>query len=116
MEQLDGVVTKRGAWLDSKGRVLLEIDGSVIIADDCEAKAGDRVACRGLARAAVENTATPCYRARKTATITIVEAHDAPPNTRNGRRRLTESRVLLARHGRARARTALDPARSRPDY
>ena len=78
MEQLDGVVTKRAAWLDSKGRVMLEVGGCVIIADACAATAGDRVACRGLARAAVENTATPCYRARKTATINIIEAHDAP--------------------------------------
>ena len=43
------------------------------------ARVGDRVTCKGLTRAAVENATRPCYRARKrTSTITIEAANDAP--------------------------------------
>ena len=50
--QIEGVVTKRGAWPDASGRIFLEVDGRVlIIADECAATLGDRVTCRGLARA-----------------------------------------------------------------
>ena len=79
-EDVEGLITKRGAWPDARGRIFLEIDGRVlIIADECTATVGDRVTCRGLTRAAVENATRPCYRARKrTSTITIEEANDAP--------------------------------------
>ena len=78
--QIEGLITKLGAWPDARGRIFLEIDGRVvIIADECAATLGDRVTCRGLTRAAVENATRPCYRARKrTSTITIEEANDAP--------------------------------------
>ena len=50
-EDVEGVVTKRGAWPDARGRIFLEIDGRVIIlADECAATVGDRVTCRGLTR------------------------------------------------------------------
>ena len=77
--QIEGVVTKRGAWPDARGRWFLEIDGRVvIIADECAATLGDRVTCRGLARAALED-GTQYYRARKTrSTLTVVESNDAP--------------------------------------
>ena len=49
------VITKRAAWPDARGRIFLEVDGRVIIlADECAAAAGDRVTCKGLARAALE--------------------------------------------------------------
>ena len=78
-QQIEGVVTKRAAWPDASGRIFLEVDGRVIIlADECAAKAGDRVTCKGLARAALED-GTRYYRARKrTSTITIAEANGAP--------------------------------------
>ena len=77
--QIEGVVTKRGAWPDARGRIFLEVDGRVVIvADECAATLGDRVTCRGLARAALAD-GTQYYRARKrTSTITIEEANDAP--------------------------------------
>ena len=59
--------------------MFLEIDGRVIIlADECAATAGDRVTCRGLTRAALED-GTQYYRARqRRSTITIEAANDAP--------------------------------------
>ena len=76
--QIEGVVTKRGAWPDARGRWFLEIDGRVlIIADACTATAGDRVTCQGLARAALED-GTQYYRARTTATLTVVQEGRVP--------------------------------------
>ena len=76
--QIEGVVTKRGAWPDARGRIFLEVGGRVIIlADECAATLGDRVTYKGLARAALED-GTQYYRARKAATITIEAANDAP--------------------------------------
>jgi len=81
-QQIEGVVTKRGAWPDARGRIFLEVDGRVIIlADECAATAGDRVTCQGLARAALDD-GTQYYRARRTATITIEAANDAPCQVR----------------------------------
>ena len=77
--QIEGVVTKRGAWPDASGRIFLEVDGRVIIlADECTATAGDRVTCQGLARAALED-GTQYYRARRTrSTLTVVDRTSAP--------------------------------------
>ena len=77
--QIEGLITKRGAWPDARGRIFLEIDGRVVIvADECTATAGDHVACRGLARAALED-GTQYYRARRTrSTLTVVDRMGAP--------------------------------------
>ena len=78
-QQIEGVVTKRAAWPDASGRIFLEVDGRVIIlADECTAAAGDRVTCKGLARAALAD-GTPYYRARRTrSTLTVVDRASAP--------------------------------------
>ena len=78
-EDVEGVVTKRGAWPDARGRIFLEVDGRVVIvADECAAKAGDRVTYKGLARAGLED-GTQYYRARRTrSTLTVVESNDVP--------------------------------------
>ena len=48
-QQIEGVVTKRAAWPDARGRIFLEVDGRVIIlADECAATLGDRVVCAVL--------------------------------------------------------------------
>ena len=77
--QIEGVVTKRAAWPDARGRIFLEVDGRVIIlADECAAKAGDRITYKGLARAALED-GTQYYRARRTrSTLTVVDRTSAP--------------------------------------
>ena len=80
--QIEGLITKRGAWPDASGRIFLEVDGRVIIlADECAATLGDRVTYKGLARAALAD-GTQYYRARRTATITIEAANDAPCQVR----------------------------------
>ena len=78
-QQIEGVVTKRAAWPDASGRIFLEVDGRVIIlADACAATVGDRVTCKGLARAALEDGAQ-YYRARRTrSTLTVVDRTSAP--------------------------------------
>ena len=78
-QQIEGVVTKRGAWPDARGRIFIEVDGRVIIlADECTAAVGDRVVWKGLARAALED-GTRYYRARrKTATLAVVESDAVP--------------------------------------
>ena len=93
-QQIEGLITKRGAWPDARGRWFLEIDGRVlIIADECAATLGARVTCRGLTRAAVENATRPCYRARKrTSTIIIAEANDAPCQLRGQVAGVSQSR------------------------
>jgi hypothetical protein len=77
--QIEGLITKRGAWPDERGRIFLEVDGRVIIlADECTAAAGDRVTYKGLARAALAD-GTQYYRARKTrSTLTVVESNGVP--------------------------------------
>ena len=73
-EDVEGVVTKRGAWPDARGRIFLEVDGHVIIlADECAATVGDRVVWKCLERTA------QYYRARRTrSTLTVVERTSAP--------------------------------------
>jgi hypothetical protein len=92
-QQIEGVVTKRAAWPDARGRIFLEIDGRVVVvADACTANAGDRVTYKGLARAALED-GTQYYRARKrTSTITIEEANDAPCQLRGRVAGVSQSR------------------------
>ena len=47
--QIEGLITKRGAWPDASGRIFLEVDGRVlIIADECTATVGDLVLVNGL--------------------------------------------------------------------
>ena len=77
--QTEGVVTKRGAWPDARGRIFLEVDGRIlIIADECAATVGNFVACKGLKPATLED-GTRYYRARKTrSTLTIVVHTRAP--------------------------------------
>ena len=78
-QQIEGLITKRGAWPDARGRIFLEVDGRVIIlADECAATLGDRVTYKGLARAALDD-GTQYYRARKTrSTLTVVDRTSAP--------------------------------------
>ena len=77
--QIEGLITKRGAWPDARGRIFLEVDGRVIIlADECAATLGDRVTYKGLARAALAD-GTQYYRARRTrSTLTVVDRTSAP--------------------------------------
>ena len=72
--QIEGLITKRGAWPDARGRIFLEVDGRVIIlADECAANSGDRVVWKGLERT------SQYYRARRTtATLAVVESNGVP--------------------------------------
>ena len=72
--QIEGLITKRAAWPDARGRIFLEVDGRVIIlADECAANSGDRVVWKGLERT------SQYYRARRTtATLAVVESNGVP--------------------------------------
>ena len=91
--QTEGVVTKRGAWPDARGRIFIEVDGRVIIlAEECTAAAGDRVTYKGLARAALED-GTQYYRARRTrSTLTVVDRTSAPCQLRGQVAGVSQSR------------------------
>ena len=91
--QIEGLITKRGAWPDERGRIFLEVDGRVIIlADECTAAVGDRVVWKGLARAALED-GTQYYRARRTrSTLTVVDRTSAPCQLRGQVAGVSQSR------------------------